>query len=42
LIKGLNEWQQKTAAYNTTLIIEANKDNALIAKTTNDEECREL
>ena len=39
-VKAINEWQQKANAYNTCLIGEANKDNALIAKTANDEQSR--
>ncbi|MDD5322712.1 MAG: hypothetical protein PHD43_19290 [Methylococcales bacterium] len=39
-IKAINEWQQKANAYNTCLINEANKDNAHIAKTANDEQGR--
>ena len=39
-IKGINEWQQKANTYNTCLINEANADNALIAKTANEEQAR--
>jgi hypothetical protein len=39
-IKAINEWQQKANTYNTCLINEANKDNALIAKAANDEQDR--
>ena len=39
-VKAINEWQQKANAYNTCLINEANADNALIAKTANEEQNR--
>jgi hypothetical protein len=39
-VKVINEWQQKANAYNTCLINEANGDNALIAKTANEEQSR--
>ena len=39
-VKAINEWQQKANAYNTCLINEANADNALIAKTANEEQSR--
>jgi len=39
-IKAINEWQQKANTYNTCLINEANADNALIAKTANEEQSR--
>ncbi|MGZ8903833.1 MAG: hypothetical protein ACXW0H_09805 [Methylobacter sp.] len=39
-IKAINEWQQKANNYNTCLINEANADNALIAKTANEEQSR--
>jgi hypothetical protein len=39
-VKAINEWQKKANAYNTCLIDEANKDNALIAKAANDEQSR--
>ena len=39
-VKAINEWQQKANAYNTCLINEANADNALIAKTANEEKSR--
>ena len=39
-IKAINEWQQKANAYNTCLINEANADNAIIAKTANEEQSR--
>ncbi len=39
-IKAINEWQQKANAYNTCLINDANKDNALIAKAANDGQSR--
>jgi hypothetical protein len=39
-VKVINEWQQKANAYNTCLINEANADNALIAKTVNEEQSR--
>jgi hypothetical protein len=32
-VKAINDWQQKTNAYNTCLINEANADNLLIVKT---------
>lgn len=37
-VKAINEWQQKANDYNACLINEANADNALIAKTANDEQ----
>ena len=39
-IKIINEWQNKASSYNTCLINEANADNALIAKTANEEQSR--
>jgi hypothetical protein len=39
-VKAINEWQQKANTYNTCLINEANADNALIAKTANEEQSR--
>jgi hypothetical protein len=39
-VKAINEWQQKTNAYNTCLINEANADNALIVKTAQEEQRR--
>ena len=39
-IEAINEWQQKANTYNTCLINEANADNALIAKTANEEQSR--
>ena len=36
----INEWQQKANTYNACLINEANVDNALIAKTANDQQSR--
>lgn len=39
-VNVINEWQQKANAYNTCLINEANADNALIAKTANEEQSR--
>jgi hypothetical protein len=39
-IKDINEWQHKASNYNTCLINEANADNALIAKTANEEQSR--
>lgn len=39
-IKAINEWQQIAGTYNTCLINEANADNALIAKTANEEQAR--
>jgi hypothetical protein len=39
-VKAINEWQQKANAYNTCLINEANADNAVIAKTANEEQSR--
>ena len=39
-VKAINEWQQKTNAYNTCLINEANADNALIVKTAQEERRR--
>ncbi len=39
-VKAINEWQQKANTYNTCLINEANADNALIAKTANNEQSR--
>lgn len=39
-VKAINEWQQKANSYNTCLINEANADNALIAKTANEEQSR--
>ena len=39
-IKAINEWQQKANTYNTCLINEANADNAVIAKTANEEQSR--
>jgi hypothetical protein len=37
-VKAINEWQQKANTYNSCLINEANADNALIAKTANEEQ----
>lgn len=37
-VKAINDWQQKANDYNSCLINEANADNALIAKTANDEQ----
>ena len=39
-VKVINEWQKKASTYNTCLINEANTDNALIAKTANEEQSR--
>jgi hypothetical protein len=39
-IKAINEWQQNANTYNTCLINQANADNALIAKTANEEQSR--
>ena len=39
-VKAINEWQQKANTYNACLINEANADNALIAKTANEEQSR--
>ncbi len=39
-IKEINEWQHKASNYNTCLINEANADNALIAKTANEQQSR--
>ena len=39
-VKAINEWQQIANAYNSCLINEANADNALIAKTANEEQAR--
>ena len=39
-VKAINEWQQKANAYNSCVINEANTDNALIAKTANEEQSR--
>jgi hypothetical protein len=39
-VKAINEWQQKTNAYNICLINEANADNALIVKTAQEEQRR--
>ena len=39
-VKAINEWQQKTNAYNTCLINEANADNALIVKTAQEGQSR--
>ncbi len=39
-IKAINDWQQKTNAYNGCLIKEANADNTLIANAANDEQAR--
>jgi len=36
----INEWQQKANTYNACLINEANADNALIAKTANEQQSR--
>lgn len=37
-VKAINAWQEKANLYNTCLINEANADNALIAKSANDEQ----
>jgi len=37
-VKAINEWQQKANTYITCMINEANADNALIAKTANDQQ----
>ena len=39
-VKEINEWQKKANAYNSCVINEANADNALIAKTANEEQSR--
>ena len=39
-IKEINEWQHKASTYNTCLINEANADNALIAKSANDQQSK--
>lgn len=39
-VKDINDWQQKASTYNNCVIQEANADNALIAKTANDEQAR--
>lgn len=39
-VKAINDWQQKANAYNSCLINEANADNALIAKTANDQQAK--
>jgi hypothetical protein len=39
-IKAINDWQQKIQAFNECMIKEANADNALIAKTANDQQSR--
>ena len=39
-VKEINEWQKKANAYNSCVINEANADNALIAKTANEEQRR--
>ena len=37
-IHMINEWQQKTNAYNSCVINEANADNAVIAKTATEQQ----
>ena len=39
-VMAINEWQQKVNSYNTSLINEADTDNALVANTANGEQSR--
>ncbi|MXS84891.1 hypothetical protein ABO04_02905 [Nitrosomonas sp. HPC101] len=38
--EAINEWQKRTQQYNSCLVDEANTDNALIAKTANDQQTK--
>ncbi len=39
-VKAINDWQTKAQAFNECVINEANADNAIIAKTANDQQSR--
>lgn len=39
-VETINEWQKRAQQYNSCLVDEANADNALIAKTANDQQAK--
>lgn len=39
-VEVVNEWQKQAQEYNSCLVNEANADNALIAKTANDQQAK--
>ncbi|HNR10264.1 MULTISPECIES: hypothetical protein [Nitrosomonas] len=38
--EAINEWQKRAQQYNSCLVDEANADNALIARTANDQQAK--
>lgn len=39
-VETINEWQKRAQQYNSCLVDEANADNALIARTANDQQAK--
>ena len=39
-VEAINEWQKRAQQYNSCLVDEANADNALIARTANDQQAK--
>lgn len=39
-VEAINEWQKHAQQYNSCLVDEANADNALIARTANDQQAK--